>query len=325
MNSKLKRKRVSITEANIGLISNCQELLEWKKGTIADINTDFLIVEPKDGRKNDAEFHILNENKSPTINIVENVLFARGDFKTMEQETSDLRFSLLGNEGLFFRFVLKVLEEKCGIFNFHACSLVDENTERLFIICGGAGSGKTAFLLAGIEKGLKVFATEMTHFNFRKKELIFFKGSLLDNVRLGSLKYDFQKAREMLNVELPEVEDEWGTKLVVDLSPYQTSSPQLKNPRITLVIPHIEKDMKESVVIPVENKRFLCKSLFDSASEKIGGTFLLYEKMPILGLDSLSASKKRLNAVNKLMVYEKLDKAVRIISGAKNCLEGVKG
>ncbi len=76
--------------------------------------------------------------------------------------------------------------------------------------------------------------------------------------------------------------------------------------------------------MPVEDKRSLCKLLFDSASEKIGGTFLLYEKMPILGLDSLSASKKRLNAVNKLIVYEKLDKAVRIISGAKNCLEGIK-
>lgn len=164
----------------------------------------------------------------------------------------------------------------------------------------------------------------MTHFGFRNRDLIFYKGSLLDNIRIGSLKYDFPKAREMLDIDLPEVKDEWGIKLVADLSSYQVLSYQLKNPKVTVVIPHIEKERKESIVMAVENKRSLCKLLFDNASEKIGETFLLYEKIPVLGLDSFSASEKRLEAVQRLADYAGLNKAVRVISGAKNCISGVR-
>jgi hypothetical protein len=320
---ELRRKIISVVEANIGLASNCQELLEWKE-SIADINTDFLVTERTEEVGSDADFYIFNENKSPRINVAGNEVLARGDFIALEQEATDLRFSLLGNEGLFFRFALKVLELTHSIFSFHGCSLLEESSNQLFIICGGASSGKTAFILGGIQEGLKVFATEMTHFGFHKSDLVFYKGSLLDNIRIGSLKHNFPRARQMLEIDLPEVKDEWGTKLVADLSSYQASSHQLRNPKITLVIPHIEKERKESIVLPMENKRSLCKSLFDSASEKLGEPFLLYEKIPVLGLDSFSTSEKRLKAVQKLVDYDGLNKAVRVISGAKNCIKEIR-
>lgn len=323
MDTELRRKIIGVVEANIGLVSNCQELLEWKEG-IADINTDFLVTERTEEVRSDANFYIFNENKSPRINVARNEVLATGDFVALERETTDPRFSLLGNEGLFFRFALKVLEEIHGIFSFHGCSLFKEGGNQLFIICGGASSGKTAFILGGIQEGLKVFATEITHFGFHDTDLIFYKGSLLDNIRIGSLKYDFPKAREMLDIDLPEVKDEWGTKLVADLSSYQVLSHQLRNPKVAVVIPHIEKERKESVVIPVENKRSLCKLLFERASEKIGETFLLYEKIPVLGLDSFPASEKRLKAVQRLVDYDGLKKAVRVISGAKNCIRGIR-
>jgi len=323
MDMELRRKIVGVVEANIGLVSNCQELLEWKEG-IADINTDFLVTERTKEVKTDANFYIFNENKSPRINVVENEVFATGDFVALEREAMDSRFSLLGNEGLFFRFTLKILEEIHNIFSFHGCSLFKESSNQLFMICGGANSGKTAFILGGIQEGLKVFATEMAHFGFRNRDLIFYKGSLLDNIRIGSLKYDFPKAREMLDIDLPEVKDEWGIKLVADLSSHQVLSHQLRNPKVTVVIPHIEKERKESVVIPVENKRSLCKLLFERASEKIGETFLLYEKIPVLGLDSFPASEKRLKAVERLVDYNGLNRAVRVISGAKNCIRGIR-
>lgn len=324
MDLELRRKVIGVVEANIGLISNCEKLLEWKKGTIADIDTDFLVTERTQEVGSDADFYIFNEKRTPTISIVGNEVFVRGDFVALERETLDPRFSLLGNEGLFFRFALKVLEEIHSIFSFHACSLFEESRNQLFIICGGASSGKTAFILGGMQQGLKVFATEMTHFGFHDTDLIFYKGSLLDNIRMGSLKYDFPKAQEMLGIDLPEVRNEWGTQLVGDFSSHQTSFHQLRNPNITVVIPHIEKERKETIVTPVQNERSVSKLLFDSASEKIGQTFLLYEKIPILALDTFPASKKRLEAVQSLADYDGLDKVVRVISGAKNCIRGIR-
>jgi len=142
---------------------------------------------------------------------------ARGNFLELEKEAKDSRFSLLGNEGLFFRFVLKIMESKFNIFSLHACSLFDEKTERFFIICGGAGSGKTAFISKGIEAGLKIFSTEMTHFDlWSAGKLKFYKGSLLDNIRIANLKYDYPNIYERLELNLPEAEDEWGTKITLD-------------------------------------------------------------------------------------------------------------
>lgn len=320
-------KVIGICEANIKLVSNKKEFLAFKKGVIADIETDFYKVKEVrvPSRGVDAYFYIIDEYSQPRVHISSDTIIAQGNLLELEKRAKDIRFSLLGNEGLFYRFTLKVLEDVHDIFSFHACSLFDEKKERLYIICGGAGSGKTVFLLKGIEVGLKIFSTEMTHFKFQSTgKLRFYKGSLLDNIRIGNLKYDYPKAREMLNIDLPQVKDEWGTKIVTDLSKFQVSSDHLNSPQIFLVFPHIEHEKRESIVNEIKDKRVLSKCLYDNISSKIGETILLYEKIPVVGLDTPLSAKRRLQAVNKFTQYGKLQKAVNVIAGAKNCLKGVK-
>ena len=321
------KKVIKICKANIKLISNKKGLLEFKKGVIADIETDFYKAKEVKipSADIDAYFYIIDEDSKPQIQIGYNTVVAQGNFSELEEKAKDLRFSLMGNEGLFYRFALKILEDKHNIFSFHACGLFDEDKEQLYIICGGAGSGKTAFILKGIEEVLRIFSTETIHFKFQSPdELMFYKGSLLDNIRIGNLKYDYPDVCKMLNINLPPIKDEWGTKIVVDLSQYQTSSDCLNSPRIILVFPHIEQEKKEFVVREVKDKRVADRVLFNNLSSKIAETILLYEKVPVAGLDTLSSAEKRFQTVSKFSRYNKLQKVINVIAGTKNCLKGVK-
>jgi len=322
---KLFEKIIQICEANIKLVSNKKELLAFKKGVIADIETDFYKAKEVSSTSVDAYFYMIDEDSKPRIQIGSDTIIAQGNLLELERKAKDIRFSLLGNEGLFYRFTLKILEDKQDIFSFHACSLFDEEKEQLYIICGGAGSGKTAFLLKGIEVGFKIFSTETTHFKFQPTgKLKFYKGSLLDNIRIGNLKYDYPKACEVLNIELPQIKDEWGTKIPVDLSQFQVSSDYLNNPQIVLVFPHIEQEKRESIVNEIKDKRVMRKRLYDNISSKIGETILLYEEVPVTGLDTPFSAKNRLRAVDEFTQSDNLQKAISVIAGTKSCLRGVK-
>ena len=325
---ELFERTIQICEANIKLVSNKRELLAFKKGVIADIETDFYKVKEVKvpSTSIDAYFYVINEDSEAQIYTTSSdIIIAKGNFLELEKKTRDIRFSLLGNEGLFYRFALRMLEDKHNIFSFHACSLFDDEKEILYIICGGTGSGKTAFLLKGIEEGLKIFSTEMTHFKFQPGGKIeFYKGSLLDNIRIGNLRHDYPKVYKMLNIKLPNIKDEWGTKIVVDLSQFQTSFDMLDDPQIILVFPHIEQEKGESIVNEIKDRRIIRKHLYDNISSKIGETILLYEQIPVIGLDTPSSAKRRLSAVDKFTQYKKLQKTLNVIAGIKNCLKGVR-
>ena len=104
----------------------------------------------------------------------------KGPFLKLTQEASDLRFSLWGNQGFLYRYALYLLEKKHRIYNFHACALFHEKKDQMFVVIGGAGSGKTVYLLSGLIKGLKLFSTETVHFRIEKNAVTWFLGSLVE-------------------------------------------------------------------------------------------------------------------------------------------------
>ena len=71
--------------------------------------------------------------------------------------------------------------------------------------------------------------------------------------------------------------------------------------------------------------RTLVRLLFDSASEKIGGTTLLYEELPVIGLDSPALAKARWEAVSRLVAapHWEIKQASTILAGPKSCMEGI--
>jgi hypothetical protein len=324
-NSELYSKVIQVCSAKIKLVSNIKELLLFKKGLIADIETDFYKVEEIEFCDDniDGHFYIINEDSEVKISISSDNIIASGNIQKLENEAEDIRWSLLGNEGLFYRFVLKILESKKDIYSFHACSLFDDKKNHLYIISGGAGAGKSIFLLNAIKKGLKIFSTEMTHFKVDHQDLTFFKGSILDNVRVGNLKHDFPEIADDLNLEFDEESNCWNKKIVIDLSRYQVSDQEIVNPQITLIFPHIERNMKESILSEIKDKKDIIKQSFDNISSKISESILLYEQVPVNGLDTPRLAMKRLKTLNDFINNEYFYKSLTLYAGVKNCLKEV--
>ena len=186
---------IQILKATVGIRSNAKALLPTFPQTIEvkSLLTDFakMVEIPCSG---ELDGHIVLENKPAgpaTFEFSKHKALFHGPLLELEDSASDLRFSLWGNQGFLYRFILFLLEEKHRIYSLHACGLFDEKRNFLYVIVGGAGSGKTVYLLSGIAKGLKLFSTETVHFKIEGNELIWFKGSLVDNVRLGTLIQDF--------------------------------------------------------------------------------------------------------------------------------------
>ncbi len=321
---KWYRKGVKILKATIGLVTNSPSLVEEDKFYL--LETDFhKIQEIPYSQDLDGYIYIVDvEGESPRVFKEDKKITAVGDFTHLHLKSKDLRYSLLGNEGLLYRYTLKILEEKYGIFSFHACGLFEENKNLFYIIAGGAGSGKTTFLLKGIEEGFKIFSTEMIHFQIKGEKVVFFKGSLADNIRVGNLKYDYPKAARLLGVKIPEVENEWGTKITVDMSTYQTSFDTLEDPSIVLVFPHVEEKREKVIRSPIKSIRTLTKMIFDNISEKVGESILLYEELPVEGMDNSALLLKRFQAVRDFLEKAKIKGSFTLIAGTENCLQEVK-
>ena len=314
------RRGLRVVEATIGIDSNNQQMLHPSRFSL--LLTDFHALETTAfDEQLDGYLYIYDDPQSqPSITVGPDRLVASGAFGRLEEQCSDPRFALFGNEGLFPRYVLALLEEKHDIFSLHACALYQPDEDKLLVVAGGPGSGKSCFLMSGLEKGLQVFATELVHFR-AGRELSFFKGSLLDNVRLANLRYDYPQTAQMLGLELPQVESEWTTKLCVDLSAHQVGTAVLVNPEVVVVFPHIEQRAPAHVLHAIEDQRLVTKGLYDKAAEKVAEPVLLYESLPVPPLPGPQAAQHRFEAVTRLVNLPHLTRAVSVYAAPQTCWE----
>ena len=205
------KRAVKIVDARMGIISNNEKLItepRYFEGQVMEsLLTDIHSIEPIPFSDDlDSYFVVIDDpHVQPQVRVTEKVCTATGDFTRYEKECSDNRYSLFGNLGLFFKYLLATLERYHNIYSFHASSMFSPSRNTLLLVVGGAGAGKTVFLLKGLEDDWAIFSTEMTHFRFTEKGYEFYMGSLYDNIRLGNLIYDFPRANERLKVEIPPV------------------------------------------------------------------------------------------------------------------------
>lgn len=272
----------------------------------------------------DTYCHLLDDPNLPFAIQTDKTLFIQGDLSRLERETKDHRLDILGNIGIWFRWAL-VTQESHGIYSLHASSIYKPKQNELIVIVGKAGAGKTVFLLESLKRGYQIFSTEMTFFQFVPEGIKFYRGALMDNIRLGSFLYDFPEAAERLGLELPCSEDPWEHKLSVSMRGVTTATNHLVNPDISIVFPRVESGIDKPTVKTISNPRTLVKQLFDSASEKIGATILLGEELPAIGLDTPELAQKRLEAVRQLVAARrwKIKQAKTTLTGPKSCMEDV--
>jgi hypothetical protein len=327
----LHRRAIRIVHARLGLVSNDRDLLtrsEYFTDRVPQsLLTDYHRVDdvPWDGGAAgvDAEIRIIDTpGLEPAITLEPDRVLAVGDWTALEAANSDRRYSLFGNLGFVFRYAIHALERYHDTWSFHASAMVDDKGD-LWLIPGGAGAGKTVFLLEGLGRGWTLFSTEMTHLRLTERGYEFYKGSLFDNIRLGTLLYDFPAVTERLGLALPPSSDPWGSKIALDLGHVQTPADVLVSPSLRIVSPKVESGRERAVVTPFDRREKLVKLLFDNATEKHGGTVLLYDRLPIPSLDTPALMARRLRAMHELVDRATIKSARSTLCGARNCMEGL--
>lgn len=235
----------------------------------------------------------------------------------LSQQASDPRFSLWGNLGFLYRFTLFLLEKRHRIYNLHACALYEPSQRRLYVIVGGAGSGKSVYLLAGLERGLALFSTETLHFRHEGRNVRWFMGSLADNIRVATLRQHFPR---FLPAEMggPR-EDDRSRKIVIDLSSYRHSEKTLIDPDCFLIFPRIEEGFEETVIRPLGDTRESSQALFANVSEKLSQTTILYDRVPVPGFDSARLAEGRLAACRCLAQHKATVFCGAVLSSPRNC------
>lgn len=337
----LAARGIKVVKAEIGLVSNNPSLIyahEYFEGIhhpsvvkgegwlihslLANFQVNSTDYQPPPSL--DGYFYVLDyKNAKPVISIFEDNVVAIGPWSEAEMETVDKRYTLLGNQGLLFRFILTTLERKYGIYNFHACALYNEETNEMLLALGERGSGKSALLLNALDKGLfKLFATEIAHVTLTGDGVTFYKGTMRNNVRAGHLLYDFPRVAEKLGLKLSELQDSWGTKIQVNLKEYEAKPDVVVNPEITLVIPRIEEYNEMCQYHYVRDMRRVKRLLMENLCDKITSLTLIYETVPVGSLDNLNLTRKRLEFVEKFIDMGKIRKVVSIFAGPRNCFEG---
>jgi hypothetical protein len=327
----LHHRAIRIVHARLGLVSNNRELItrsEYFTDRVPQsLLTDYHRVDdvPWDGGPAgvDAEIRIIDTpGLAPAIALEPDLVLAVGDWTALEAANSDRRYSLFGNLGFVFRYAIHALERHHDTWSFHASAMVDDKGD-LWLIPGGAGAGKTVFLLEGLTRGWTIFSTEMTHLRLTAGGYEFYKGSLFDNIRLGTLRYDFPAVLERLGTELPASKDPWGSKIALDLGHVQTPSDVLVSPSLRIVNPKVESGRDRAVVTRLDRREKLVKLLFDNATEKHGNTVLLYDRIPVPSLDTPALMARRLGAMQALVDRATIKSARSTLCGARSCMEGL--
>lgn len=317
----LYKTAVKILKATLGIQSNKKELLPRLpfKVEVKSLLTDFKIVEKISYRTNlDGYLTVEEARENPSFEFSGEKARFKGSFLKLTQEASDLRFTLWGNQGFLYRFALYLLEKKHNIYSFHACALYNEKKNALYLIIGGAGSGKTVYLLGGLAKGLKLFSTETVHFRIDNSDISWFMGSLIDNVRFGTLLFDFPQF--LPDVETPKLDKVWLEKIALDLSSYKAKFEEIKNLQsVYILFPRIEQGYKGFLLYSIGDKRKAAKALFDNISQKLTETVILYDKIPVPGFHETEMALQRLKNVNRLVQHNSITQIVSILSNPNDC------
>jgi hypothetical protein len=241
---------------------------------------------------------ILDDSDEPfEVRREDNHLFVQGNITQLEREVKDRRWTLLGNVGLWVRHALAIQE----------------------------GSGKTVFLLEAISRGYQIFSTEMTYWGVFPGGIRFYRGAQFDNILAGTLLYDFPTVADRLEIDHPQVDDPWDHKISVDMRRLSTAKAEIDNPKLTFVFPKIEKGIKEAMVSEITDQNELARRLFLSASEKISGTFRLYDEYPVQGIDTAELAADRRGAILDLVAADRweIKGAKSTLAGPDNCMEGI--
>ncbi|HDK26341.1 MAG TPA: hypothetical protein ENG48_04520 [Candidatus Atribacteria bacterium] len=329
MMQKFYFRSFSVLGVEVGIISNHQFILNYdeyfldKGSHLHSLLSNFNRLEKIPFSFNhDIYLYLINIKGFPLeIEIGSRNIYCSGDILSFEKKTLDKRKSIFGNMGLFSKILLRHLEKK-GIFTVHSTAMYSQIKKILYLVLGGSGSGKSTVLLAGLEKGLEVFGTELVHFQIKNEQILFYKGSIIMNCRKENLIEDFPELIDKFNIEnlcKTKIQDIYCP---VDMSNLQTENNIFKNPKIVLIFPRIEK-FRKKVIISKMNTSDIQDLIFDNLCQKISPASLLYNKYFVASLDNKEAQMYRMKIAKEFCQKADIQSAWDILASPQNCLDKI--
>ncbi len=315
------RTAVKIGPSTIGIASNRREHLPHLTGRVEvkSLLTDFHRVDTIAFRPGlDGYIEIWETDAPPECSIKGNIITLRGPFHKLEKSASDSRYSLWGNLGLLYRFTLHLLEAHHRIYNLHACALYAPKSRSLYVVAGGAGSGKTVYLLSGLLRGLRLVSTETVHLQLMESGTAWHMGSLVDNIRPATLKCDFPQFLD--DMSLPAPEGLCQGKVALDLSSRRWDEDTILHPRaIVLLFPRIEQGRTQFISRPIRNRHQAARRLFDNISEKMSESFILYDTIAVPGFETAAGAQQRLEAMQRFVQDPHIKLMAEVLAAPHNC------
>ncbi len=313
---------ISLISNDTALISD-DEYFRGKGNRLHSLLSNFLkFDEIEYTGKHDYSLYLFQKRGAPfDFHIGEKTGYFSGDLLHDEYSQNDKRLTIFGNMGIFSKILVGVLERK-GIFSFHSTSFYDPDNNRLYLVLGSSGSGKSTVLLAAIEKGYQVFGTELTHFCMIDGKVKFLKGSVYQNCRIGNLVEDFPALLDKFSLtDIPDT-DIWNNYISVNFQNIAVKENFIDSPEVVIIFPRIESDRKKPVFLK-KIKADLSRLVFDSLSEKISAVNWIYGKYLIPDINDQQTIVRRKKAAESFCQEANIVDTWDVLSGPKECLDEI--
>ena len=327
--SKEHTRAFSLFNVEAGLVSNCKEIIYDNEYFLSEgkylhsllSNFKSLKEIPYTDRHDFYLFLVSGGNIPFSFKASECNAYITGNFCQYEKETDDKRLSIFGNMGLFSKLYIRALEDR-GIFSLHSTSFFNSENNRLYIVIGGSGSGKSTVALTAVSRNLKLFGAELTHFSIENGKPVFYKGPVTMNCRVGNIVEDFPDFIERFAIENIPLKNIWNSYKPVSFGSVQTKEDLFVDPELTIIYPRIEEE-RTSTVIEALSIGEIRKTLFDNMTEKISPPTFLYKKYFVPSVDTELRSIRRMETAGELCRIGEKWQVYRVLASPEHCLDGL--
>jgi hypothetical protein len=256
-----------------------------------------------------------------TMSDLDGTYHFSGSVRDLEEKVDDKRSSIFGNMGIFSKIMVRELEHM-GIYSFHSTSFVQPGTNRLYLVLGGSGAGKSTVLLKAVKDGMQVFGTELTHFSINNGRIIFHKGSLWQNCRMGNLVEDFPSLLDTFSLTYTPDGNPWQQYLSVDLKPWQYSGEVIEDPELIILFPRIESGRMEAERYRLDKEK-IAWSVYENLSDKVSPPSYIYKKYFIPSVDDGGDQNNRMKAAQEFINSADIRTCWKFLTNPKQCLDAV--
>jgi hypothetical protein len=328
--SSVFKRAFELQGMNIGILSDIEEIIsddeyfKSKGGYLHSLLSNFnSLNEISSELPMDMFFEIRNDSaaKEFSLEVDGSTYCLSGRIEKCEKETSDKRSSIFGNMGIFSKIAVRELE-KMGVFSFHSTSFCKPGENRLYLVLGGSGAGKSSVLLKAQTENLNVFGTELTHFRVNEGKLQLMMGSLWQNCRMGNLVVDFPQLLDKYGILYSGEGNPWHQYKSVDMGRWKAQSSVLDNPEVVLLFPRIESERENNVVFKssADKKDY---EIYSNLADKVSPPSMLYRSYFIPSIDDDESQKRRMKAASDFLNAANIIDCWEILANPAQCLNGI--